>query len=95
MLIKYNIKTLSDYGKLTYKIIPKWNSYCEMITKFRDVEFGDIQVFFDVYLPYKKEHPKDVNSKKLAEIVCNNYPNDVENFYTTVLMHYLKQNSTR
>ena len=86
ILIKYDIKTLSDYGKLTYKIIPKWNSYCEMIIQFRDVEFGDIQIFFDSYLPYKKEHPKDVNSRKLAEIVCSNYPNEIDKFYKTVLM---------
>ena len=86
ILVKYNIKTLADYGKLTYKFIPKWNSYCEMITKFRDVEFEDLQVFFDIYLPYKQEHPKDVNSKKLAEIVCSNHPNDIEEFYTKVLM---------
>jgi hypothetical protein len=87
ILIKYDdIKTLADYGKLTYKIIPKWNSYCEMIIQFRDVEFGDIRIFFDSYLPYKKEHPKDVNSKKLAEIVCSNHPNDIDKFYKTVLM---------
>lgn len=86
LIKKFTIKTLADYGKLTYKFIPKWNSYCEMIIKFRDVEFEDLQVFFDIYLPYKKENPKDVNSKKLAEIVCSNHPNDIEEFYRKVLM---------
>ena len=64
LVIKFNLKTLAEYGKLTYKTIPKWNSYAEMISQFREVEPADIQVFFDIYLPYKKEHPKDVNSRK-------------------------------
>ena len=83
---KFNIKTLAEYGKLTYKIIPKWNSYAEMISQFREVEPADIQVFFDDYLPYKKEHPKDVNSRKLAEIACINYQEDTDKFYQEVLM---------
>jgi hypothetical protein len=83
---KFNIKTLAEYGKLTYKMIPKWNSYAEMISQFREVESADIQVFFDVYLPYKKEHPKDANSRKLAEIACINYQEDTDKFYQEVLM---------
>lgn len=86
MIIKFNIKTLADYGKLTYKTIPKWNSYAEMISQFREVEPADIQVFFDDYLPYKKDHPKDVNSRKLAEIACINYQEDIDKFYEQVLM---------
>ena len=86
LVIKFNLKTLAEYGKLTYKTIPKWNSYAEMISQFREVEPADIQVFFDIYLPYKKEHPKDVNSRKLAEIVCTNYVEDIDKFYEQVLM---------
>ena len=86
LVIKFNLKTLAEYGKLTYKTIPKWNSYAEMISQFREVEPADIQVFFDEYLPYKKEHPKDVNSRKLAEIVCTNYVEDTDKFYQEVLM---------
>lgn len=80
------IDDLKTYAKQIYVYGEKFNSFCDMVIKYRDVELQDIDVFFNIYLPYKKEHPKDVNSFALAEIVCHNHLNQVKDFYEKVLL---------
>lgn len=80
------IDDLKVYAKQIYLYAKKFNSFCDMIIKFRDIELEDIDIFFNIYLPYKKEHPKDVNSFALAEIVCYNHHEQVQDFYKKVLL---------
>ena len=86
LLKETGIDDLKTYAKQIYVYGEKFNSFCDMIVKYRDVELQDIDIFFHMYLPYKKEHPKDVNSFALAEIVCHNHSDQVKDFYEKVLL---------
>ena len=80
------IDDLKVYAKQIYLYAKKFNNFCDMIIKFRDMELKDIDIFFNLYLPYKKDHPKDVNSFALAEIVCYNHQEQTQDFYKKVLL---------
>lgn len=80
------IDDLKMYAKQIYVYGEKFNSFCDMVVKYRNIELQDIDVFFNIYLPYKKAHPKDVNSFALAEIVCHNHLDQVKDFYEKVLL---------
>ena len=86
LLKETGIDDLKTYAKQIYVYGEKFNSFCDMIVKYRDVELQDIDIFFHMYLPYKKEHPKDVNSFALAEIVCHKHSDQVKDFYEKVLL---------
>lgn len=82
----FSISSLKEYSKTIGDYAKKFNSYCDMICKMRNPSVDDIDVFFNDYLPHKQAHPKDVNSRRLAEIACKNHPEDTDKFYEEVLM---------
>lgn len=84
-LKKTGIDDIKIYVKQIYLYAKKFNNFCDYITQFRDIELQDIDIFFNLYLPYKKYHPKDVNSFELAKIACANHPEQTNDFYEKVI----------
>ena len=59
-LKKTGIDDIKIYVKQIYLYAKKFNNFCDYTTQFRDIELQDIDIFFNLYLPYKKYHPKKI-----------------------------------
>ena len=78
------ISTYKEFIKFIQKEAGKINSFVKLLEQYRQFESIDCKLYFDKYAPYKKEHPKDVLSHKLASCFCHD-DKDIENFYNKVL----------
>lgn len=85
-LIKYvytNIKP-KNINKYLTSIMTQFNSFCKFIKEYRKLDKTDINIFFDYYLPYKKQHPKVVNSIELGIVMCGGNKIEGQKFYNKV-----------
>ena len=78
------ISTYKEFLKFVQKDTRKINSFVNLLEQYRQFESIDCKLYFDKYAPYKKEHPKDVLSHKLASCFCHD-EKDIEDFYNKVL----------
>ena len=78
------ISTYKEFIKFVQKNASKINSFVNLLEQYRQFESIDCKLYFDKYAPYKKEHPKDVLSHKLASCFCHD-EKDIEDFYNKVL----------
>ena len=78
------ISTYKEFIKFVQKNASKINSFVNLLEQYRHFEQIDCKLYFDKYAPYKKEHPKDVLSHKLASCFCHD-EKDIEDFYNKVL----------
>ena len=78
------ISTYKEFIKFVQKNASKINSFVNLLEQYRQFEPIDCKLYFDKYAPYKKEHPKDVLSHKLASCFCHD-EKDIEDFYNKVL----------
>lgn len=85
-LIKYIYKNIKPkaINKYLTKIVSQFNSFCKFIKEYRKLDKKDINIFFDYYLPYKKLHPKVVNSIELGIVMCGGNKIEGQNFYNKV-----------
>jgi len=77
-LIKINIEKTANIRRL----IVTWNSNCQLLEQFRTVVVDDVDRFFTVYLPWRKDNPNNINSKAYASILEANEP---DRFYDEVI----------
>ena len=78
------ISTYKEFIKFIQKEAGKINSFVKLLEQYRQFESIDCKLYFDKYATYKKEHPKDVLSHKLASCFCHD-EKDIEDFYNKVL----------
>lgn len=75
------ISSFKECCNLITKNARQFNNFFNLIQLYRKFAIIDIDTYFNFYLPYKKEHPKVVNSVELCIAICRNNEEEGKNFY--------------
>lgn len=74
------ISSFKECCNLITKNARQFNNFFNLIQLSRKFNIIDIDTYFNFYLPYKKEHPKVVNSVELCIAICRNNEEEGKKF---------------